>query len=501
MGVMAAVGVLEAFLSTWSKARATFGAGTPEPGSSYDESATLTGLSRDLDEAAPTAHWSGGAAEAYGTANADHRRVVGELGTLDRRLADQIDRSAQIVTAGRQDLEAIREWVVAAAASVPRNRAGELMVAPIVRQGLSQLAEVVTRANADLSAVGGNIATIGGEFQALGFGRQFGGLPEAPPPEGDGEAPPPEGGAESERTRNQIDAFREVFGRDPASDSDWLTASALDPHSYDPKNQGVAANVVVARIEPVPGQGVVRTNLFIPSEDVWAPTVGIPPYDNNLGDNRDFSPTAGPEASRVAIYTDFDNGIVVARQNPSINADTGQVRTGTPSIGAVQTSDGGVLIQYNAADPFSPGGEGLAKGSGISVNGTLGIVPSDTGPRVGGDDVTTFPALEVYSDRGGTTTTMLQEWPTFFDNAAGPLAGLPFDKDVGDPTVVPSFNSVVPQLVPPAIPGVGEPAPMPVTPPMSIVPPGNFTPFGPAGDAPTVRVYTPLQGTEFLPGR
>jgi hypothetical protein len=36
---------------------------------------------------------------------------------------------------------------------------------------------------------------------------------------------------------------------------------------------------------------------------------------------------------------------------------------------------------------------------------------------------------------------------------------------------------------------------------MSIVPPGNFTPFGPAGDAPTVRVYTPLQGTEFLPGR
>lgn len=488
---MAALGVLEAFLSTWSKARATFGAGTPEPGSSYDDSATLTGLRGDLDAAVPTAHWSGDAAEAYGAANADHRRVVSDLVTLDRRLADQIDRSAQIVTAGRQDLEAIRDWVIAAAASVPRNRAGELMVAPIVQQGLAQLAEVVTRANADLSTVGGDIATIGREFQALGFGKEFGGLPEAPPPI---ENP------ESERTKNQVDAFREVFGRDPVSDSDWLTAAALDPHSYDPKNQGVDANIVMARIEPVPGQGVVRTNLFIPSEDVWAPTLDWPPYDNNLGDHRGFSPTAGPEASRVAIYTDFDNGIVVARQNPSINADTGQVRTGTPSIGAVQTSDGGVLIRYNAADPFSPGGEGLAKGSGISVNGTLGIVPSDTGPRVGGDDVTTFPALEVYSDRGGTTTTVLQEWPTFFDNAAGPLAGLPFDKDVGDPTVVPSFNSVVPQLVPPMVPGPGMPVPIPLA-PVSIVPPGNFTPFGPAGDAPTVRVYTPLQGTEFLPGR
>ena len=415
---------LDAFLSTWAKARATFGSGTPQRGASYDQSSTLSQLTEDLDQAAPARYWSGGAATAYETANTDHQRVLRELGTLDRRLAGQVDRSAQIVTAGRQNLDAIREWVIAAAASAPINWAGE----------------------------------------------QFGGPSETPALDRDELD-------ETERTKNQIEAFRNVFGRAPVSDSDWLTASALDPHSYDPRNQGVDADVVVARIEPVPGQGVVRTNLFIPSEDVWAPTVGVPPYDNNLGDNRGFSPTAGPEASRVAIYTDFDNGIIVARQNPSINADTGQVRAGTPSVGAVQTSDGGVLIQYNAADPFSPGGEGLAKGTGISVNGTLGIVPSDTGPRVGGDDVTTFPALEVYSDRGGMTTTVLQEWPTFFDNAAGPLAGLPFDKDVGDPTAVPSFNSVVPQLVPSVIPGAGEPEVIPVAPPMSVVPPGNFTPF------------------------
>ncbi len=406
------VSALGAFLSTWAKARATFGSGTPEPGASYDHSSALSRLTDDLHRAIPTRYWTGGAATAYETAN----------------------------------------------------------------------------------DVGGTIATIGGEFQALGAGQKFGGLPESPASDDD------ELG-ESERTTNQIDAFREVFGRAPVSDSDWLTASALDPHSYDLKNRGVNANVLVGRIEPVPGQGVVRTNLFIPSEDVWAPSVGIPPYDNNLGDNRGFSPTAGPEASRVEIYTDFDNGIIVARQNPSINADTGQVRTGTPSVGAVQTSDGGVLIQYNAADPFSPGGEALAKGSGISVNGTLGIVPSDNGPRFGGDDVSTFPALEVYSDRGGTTTTVLQEWPTLTSDASGPMAGLIFDKDIGDPTVVPSFNSVVPQGLTAMVPGTVEPAAVPVTPPMSIVPPGNFTSFGPAADAPSVRVYTPLDGTEFLPGR
>ncbi|CAN5613139.1 hypothetical protein BH10ACT9_BH10ACT9_38840 [soil metagenome] len=301
------------------------------------------------------------------------------------------------------------------------------------------------------------------------------------------------------RKNNQADAFRQVFGRQPVTESDWLTAAALDPHSYDPKNNGVEANIVVGRIQSVPGQGVVRTNLFIPSKNVWAPATGWPPYDNNLGDNRGFSPTAGPEDSRVTIYTDFDNGIVVARQNPSINADTGEVRTGAPSISAVQQANGSVLIQYNAADPFSPGGQDLAKAGGISVNGRLGISPSDNGIRVAGDDITTFPALEVYSDRGGTTTPLLQSWPSFRDDAAGPLTGLPFDKDLGDPSVITSFNSLVPQLSGLDLQPESAPEPMAPVPPLSIVPPGNFTPFGPATDAPTVRLYTPLEGNEFTP--
>ncbi len=309
--------------------------------------------------------------------------------------------------------------------------------------------------------------------------------------------------------RNQTEAFRRIFGRDPVSESDWTTAAALDPHSYDPKNKGVDATIVVARIKPVLGQGVVRTNLFIPSKDVWAPSVELPPfdnghllpYDNNVGDDRGFSPSVGPEESRVAIYTDFENGIIVARQNPSVNADTGEVRAGTPDISAVQQSNGAVLLRYNAADPFSPGGEVPAKAIPFSVNGTLGISPSTDGPRVGGN-VTSFPALEIYSDRNGATTPLLQSWPSFTDDASGPMVGLLPHKDVGDSTIITSFNSVVPQFEPAQPGSIHGPQAVPITPPMSIVPPGNFTPFEPpAGEVPVVRTFTPFQGDEFLPPR
>lgn len=484
---------LDEFLRTWAGARRTFGEGTPQGGDSYDQSQTLDELQCSVAKAGPDVCWTGDAAEAYRSANTNQQRVIGSLAELDKRLAGWVDTSAQIVTEGRRELDLIRDWVVAAASSAPNNRAGDAMMSPIVLHGLMELSDVVTRINDQLGAVADEIGRVGSEYQALGNGERRD-VPEGPVLEEDlviGSRPEPE----SNRRKNEVEAFRGVFGRDPVGDSDWLSAAALDPHSYSTKNQGVSPSIAVARIEPAPGQGVVRTNLFIPSEDVWNPQIAVPPYDNNLGDNRGFSPTAGPEDSRVTIYTDFDNGLIVARQNPSINSDTGEVRTGTPSIGAVQQSNGAVLIQYNAADPFSPGGGDLAVASGISVNGTLGIAPSELGPpRVGGADVTTFPALEIYSDRGGTAMPLLKEWPTFLDNAAGPLVGLPFDKDVGDLSVVHSFNSVVPQPVLPTLEVPRGVAPVPLTPPMSVLPPGNFTPFGPPTDAPEVRVYTTMTG-------
>lgn len=314
----------------------------------------------------------------------------------------------------------------------------------------------------------------------------------SPPKEShEGEAEP-----EANRTYNEMKAFEQVFGRAPLSSSDWATAAALDPHSYNAKNKGVDPNITVARIDKVPGQGVVRTNMFIPGKDVYAPPTDMPGgglYDMNLGDNRGFSPTAGPEDTRVAVVVDYENGIIVARQNPSVNADTGEVSVGHPDVSAVQQSNGSVLLNYNAADPFSPGGEAPAKAIPFSVNGTLGIEPTADGPKVGGN-VTTFPALEIYSDRAGMETkSLLQSWPSFDDGQWGPINGLLFHKTVGDYGIVTGFNDMFPTPPMPQMPhspGAG-PAPIPIGPPMTFLPPSNMTPLGPVTAPPQIVVDNP----------
>ena len=51
-----------------------------------------------------------------------------------------IDQSAQVVTTGRGNLDAVRNWVTAAAASVPPNAAGEKkIILPIVQKGHSKV--------------------------------------------------------------------------------------------------------------------------------------------------------------------------------------------------------------------------------------------------------------------------------------------------------------------------------------------------------------------------
>ncbi len=173
------MGVLDAFTSTWSNARSTFGQSTPQPGTAYDNSGTLRQLQSDLASAAPGSRWTGSAATAYDTANTEHRRVVGELANLDHRLRAQIDQSAQVVSAGRADLDAVRNWVMAAASSVPANCAGERMLLPIVQQGIAQISDIMRTSNSDLSTIGGTIRGLGEEYRALGnrkFGKEGGPL-------------------------------------------------------------------------------------------------------------------------------------------------------------------------------------------------------------------------------------------------------------------------------------------------------------------------------------
>ncbi len=160
--------VLDAFFSTWSRAKATFGEGTPQGGAQYDKSGVLQGLQSNLDAAAPGSRWTGGASAAYGAANTEHQRVLGELGGLDKRLSAHVDQSAEVVSAGRRDLDAVRKWVVDAAASVPQNAAGERMLMPIAQKGIGQVTDIVARTNGELNSIGGKIRGLGDEYQSLG---------------------------------------------------------------------------------------------------------------------------------------------------------------------------------------------------------------------------------------------------------------------------------------------------------------------------------------------
>ncbi|MDT7729818.1 MAG: hypothetical protein QOK45_71 [Mycobacterium sp.] len=169
--------VLDAFLSTWSNARATFGDGTPQTGAQYDSSGKLTELQNTLKSAAPDGQWTGTASKAYGNANNEHGRVLGQMAGLDRRLASEVTASANVVAGGRRDLDAVRKWVLDVASTTPQNQAGERMMLPIVQKGLKDLTDIVQRCNGDLNAIGGRIQAIGQEYQALGnqrFGRPNG---------------------------------------------------------------------------------------------------------------------------------------------------------------------------------------------------------------------------------------------------------------------------------------------------------------------------------------
>lgn len=58
----------------------------------------------------------------YDTTNQKQNRVLGETAVLDQKLRSEVDRAAAVVTAGRRDLDAVRQWVVNAAS--PRGTSG-----------------------------------------------------------------------------------------------------------------------------------------------------------------------------------------------------------------------------------------------------------------------------------------------------------------------------------------------------------------------------------------
>jgi hypothetical protein len=90
----------------------------------------------------------------------------------------EIDRSAQVVDAGRRELESVRKWVVDAIARVPEGQGGERMRMAIAQRGFVQLQKTVQRSNAQSNAIRETIRGLGDEYQALGnqrFGKTGGG--------------------------------------------------------------------------------------------------------------------------------------------------------------------------------------------------------------------------------------------------------------------------------------------------------------------------------------
>ena len=335
---------VDAFLSTWSNALQTYGKGTPQTGAQYDDSGTLSQLQATVQSAAPGSKWTGGAADAYGSANDEHGRVLGRLAGLDQQLRAHVDQSAEVVAAGRRDLESVRKWVVDAAASAPQNAAAERMRMAIVQRGLSQLQEVVARSNSDLNAIGGRIRGVGLQYQALG--NQKFGTKEAPQL----------GGPDAKKDEEPEETGKE--------DSEALQHGDLTPEQH----QRLVANTTLT---PEQQTALDNGNLTLPPDQMSY----LQGFSRAFGDKtpaeiKGVMDGAGPEGARVA-------DVFQLASNPNIK--TGLPETQPPSFG--EPSSGG---KYALPDGIQKVLDGPALTQpytdGVFQDGRWVVPPEPTGP-------------------------------------------------------------------------------------------------------------------------
>ncbi|WP_267307924.1 EspA/EspE family type VII secretion system effector [Mycobacterium barrassiae] len=159
--------ILNAFLSTWSHTRRTFGTGAPAGGAQYDGSDLLNSAETVLASATPGEHWSGSAATEYDVANTKHHRIIGQFAAVDHRLRSEVDRSADVTDIGRRNLDTVRKQVIDAVATTPQGQAGERLKLAIAQRGLEQLREIVQRSIAESRDIAGRIRGLGDEYTAL----------------------------------------------------------------------------------------------------------------------------------------------------------------------------------------------------------------------------------------------------------------------------------------------------------------------------------------------
>lgn len=231
-----------------------------------------------------------------------------------------------------------------------------------------------------------------------------------------------------DRRQNQIDAFSKQFGHPPRTPTDFITADALDPHTYSDKTQGAQSEVVVFPIEPRPGQGVIGTRLYIPSKEVLnlsddpSRILSGQGSPMNLGDDRGTDPYAHAEDSRVSIYVDYENGVVVARQNPTVTSNNSdRPRAAKPEVTVNQSPDGTVNVGYNAVDTFQ---SDAATMMGVDVEGDIAYAPNPHGEVQVDGEITEYPSAEIYQYGPEGIPTQLVVHDATMD-VTGPMFGLP----------------------------------------------------------------------------
>ena len=151
---------IDAFYSTWSRARETFGTGVPQDGSQFGDGSRLRQMQATIESAKPDDRWQGTASQAYAARNAEHAAVYGKLADLDQRMAAEVTRAADVVTAGRQNLAQTQSWVQSMEASIPPGKTGEIMRVILASKGIGQISDVITQYTSDMGDIGQRIEEI-----------------------------------------------------------------------------------------------------------------------------------------------------------------------------------------------------------------------------------------------------------------------------------------------------------------------------------------------------
>ncbi|MEN4475554.1 EspA/EspE family type VII secretion system effector [Mycolicibacterium cosmeticum] len=346
--------VLDAFLSTWSKARETFGTGTPQSGERFDQSASLRQMQSTVETAAPGSKWTGSAANAYGAVNTDHAKVFAQLAVLDQRLGAHVTESAQVVANGRQTLDGIKKWVLDAAAQVPPGKNRDRDLVPIVREGLSRISNVVSTSNTELNTIAGKIRGLGSEWDKLSTDQKFGGGPK----EGTGDFKGVKGDGEATTGKDKPPS------ETGAEDSEALQNGQLTPEQRERLNQNTT-------LTPEQQAALHNGNLTLPPDQM----------SYLQGFSRAFGDKTPAEIKAIMDKSGADGGRVAdvfqLASNPHIT--TGLPQTEPPSID--RPASGG---KYALPDGVQKVLDGPAMtqpmSSGVFEDGRWVVPPEPTGP-------------------------------------------------------------------------------------------------------------------------